>query len=61
MAVRAQYEGSNEVGVFAKLTNRYCLTSLGGSENFYRWAPPAQAARLRRCPARCITRARCCG
>eukprot|EP00729_Bicosta_minor_P000570 gene570-29816_t len=35
MAVRAQYEGSNEVGVFAKLTNTYCLVAMGGSENFY--------------------------
>ncbi|EDQ90875.1 uncharacterized protein MONBRDRAFT_20305 [Monosiga brevicollis MX1] len=35
MAVRAQFEGSNEIGVFAKLTNSYCLTALGGSENFY--------------------------
>eukprot|EP00823_Brevimastigomonas_motovehiculus_P006936 TRINITY_DN5960_c0_g1_i1.p1 TRINITY_DN5960_c0_g1~~TRINITY_DN5960_c0_g1_i1.p1 ORF type:complete len:246 (+),score=42.13 TRINITY_DN5960_c0_g1_i1:72-809(+) len=35
MAQRAQYENSNEVGVFAKLTNSYCLTATGGSENFY--------------------------
>eukprot|EP00045_Choanoeca_perplexa_P001681 m.21173 g.21173 ORF g.21173 m.21173 type:complete len:246 (-) comp11109_c0_seq3:273-1010(-) len=35
MAVRAAYEGSNEVGVFSMLTNTYCLTALGGSENFY--------------------------
>ncbi|KAJ1833801.1 Eukaryotic translation initiation factor 6 [Coemansia sp. RSA 2706] len=35
MAVRAQFENSNEVGVFSKLTNSYCLVSLGGSENFY--------------------------
>lgn len=35
MAVRAQFEGSNEVGVFAKLTNKYCLVALGASENFY--------------------------
>eukprot|EP00055_Hartaetosiga_balthica_P002302 m.3521 g.3521 ORF g.3521 m.3521 type:complete len:238 (-) comp2080_c0_seq1:135-848(-) len=35
MAVRAQYEGSNEIGVFAKLTNTYCLAALGASENFY--------------------------
>lgn len=35
MAVRAQYEGNNEIGVFAKLTNAYCLVALGGSENFY--------------------------
>ena len=27
---------SNDIGVFAKLTNSYCLTAMGGSENFYR-------------------------
>jgi len=35
MAQRAQFENSNEVGVFAKMTNSYCLTGLGGSQNFY--------------------------
>jgi translation initiation factor 6 len=35
MATRAQYENSNEVGVFSKLTNAYCLVAIGGSENFY--------------------------
>jgi translation initiation factor 6 len=35
MAVRATFENSQEVGVFAKLTNTYCLVSIGGSENFY--------------------------
>ncbi|WAR11652.1 IF6-like protein [Mya arenaria] len=35
MAVRVQFEGNNEIGVFAKLTNTYCLTAIGGSENFY--------------------------
>eukprot|EP00386_Alphamonas_edax_P014522 GDKI01044580.1.p2 GENE.GDKI01044580.1~~GDKI01044580.1.p2 ORF type:complete len:250 (-),score=93.17 GDKI01044580.1:44-793(-) len=35
MAVRASFENSNEVGVFSKLTNSYCLVALGGSENFY--------------------------
>lgn len=35
MATRAQFENSNEVGVFSKLTNSYCLAALGGSENFY--------------------------
>lgn len=35
MAVRAQYEGSNEIGVFTKLTNTYCLVAIDGSENFY--------------------------
>lgn len=32
---RCQYENSNEVGVFAKLTNAYCLVAIGGSQNFY--------------------------
>jgi translation initiation factor 6 len=35
MAVRAVFEGSCEVGVFANLTNTYCLTPLGLSENFH--------------------------
>lgn len=32
-----QFENSSEIGVFAKLTNKYCLTAIGGSENFYRY------------------------
>jgi len=32
---RCQYENSNEIGVFAKLTNAYCLVAVGGSQNFY--------------------------
>ena len=36
MAVRAQFENSNEIGVFSKLTNTYCLVAVGASENFYR-------------------------
>ncbi|CAM0134859.1 unnamed protein product [Umbelopsis sp. WA50703] len=35
MAVRAQFENSNEIGVFSLLTNSYCLVAVGGSENFY--------------------------
>jgi len=35
MAQRAQFENSNDIGVFAKLTNSYCLTALGASQNFY--------------------------
>ncbi|KAJ1944216.1 Eukaryotic translation initiation factor 6 [Linderina macrospora] len=35
MAVRAQFENNNDIGVFSKLTNSYCLVALGGSENFY--------------------------
>ena len=35
MATRIQFENSNDIGVFAKLTNAYCLVSNAGSENFY--------------------------
>ncbi|KAL9099297.1 MAG: hypothetical protein Q9163_005184 [Psora crenata] len=35
MAVRAQFENSNEVGVFSTLTNSYALVGIGSSENFY--------------------------
>lgn len=35
MAVRARYENSNEIGVYAKLTNTYCMVGVGGSQNFY--------------------------
>jgi len=35
MAIRAQFEGNNEIGAFSKLTNTYCLVAIGGSENFY--------------------------
>ncbi|CEM01699.1 unnamed protein product [Vitrella brassicaformis CCMP3155] len=35
MAVRAAFENSSEVGVYAKLTNAYALVAIGGSENFY--------------------------
>jgi translation initiation factor 6 len=35
MAVRTQFEGNNEIGVFSKLTNSYCLVAIGGSANFY--------------------------
>merc|ERR1712154_664493 len=34
-ATRAQFGNSSEVGVFAKLTNSYCLVGQGGSQNFY--------------------------
>ncbi|KCV68270.1 eukaryotic translation initiation factor 6 [Fonticula alba] len=35
MPVRAQFENSNDIGVFARLTNAYCLVGIGASENFY--------------------------
>ena len=39
----AQFENSNEIGVFANLTNAYCLVALGASENFYRQDFPRPA------------------
>jgi len=33
--IRSHFENNSEVGVFSKLTNRYCLVGIGGSENFY--------------------------
>ena len=35
MAIRLHFENSNEIGVFAKLTNSYCIVSSASSENFY--------------------------
>ncbi|KAL3079759.1 hypothetical protein niasHS_014041 [Heterodera schachtii] len=35
VALRAQFEASNDVGVFCKLTNAYCLVGIASSENFY--------------------------
>ena len=35
MATRCQFENSNEIGVFANVTNSYALCAIGGSENFY--------------------------
>ena len=35
MATRAQFENSNDVGVFSLLSNTYALVAIGGSENFY--------------------------
>ena len=34
MATRIHFESSNEIGVFAKLTNSYCLVAEGGSQGF---------------------------
>lgn len=34
MASRLKFENSCEVGVFARLTNAYCLVPAGGAENF---------------------------
>mmetsp|Transcript_80372 Transcript_80372/g.111304 ORF Transcript_80372/g.111304 Transcript_80372/m.111304 type:complete len:145 (+) Transcript_80372:33-467(+) len=35
MATRLNFENSAEVGVFAKITNKYALVASGGAENFY--------------------------
>jgi translation initiation factor 6 len=35
MSLGVHFEGSTEIGVFAKLTNSYSLVCLGGSANFY--------------------------
>ncbi|KAL0221556.1 hypothetical protein RCL1_001410 [Eukaryota sp. TZLM3-RCL] len=35
MASRLQFENSNEIGVFARLTNKYCLVGKTSSENFF--------------------------
>ncbi|CAD6582055.1 MAG: Eukaryotic translation initiation factor 6 [Cyphobasidiales sp. Tagirdzhanova-0007] len=36
MAIRIRYENSSDIGVFAKLTNSYCLASMStGSTNFF--------------------------
>ncbi len=33
--VRTHFENNNEVGVFSKLTNSYCLVGVGRSANFF--------------------------
>ena len=35
MATRVSFESQSDIGVFAKLTGKYCLVGTGGSENFY--------------------------
>jgi translation initiation factor 6 len=35
MVYRTQFENCNDIGVFAKLTNSYCITAIGTAENFY--------------------------
>ena len=36
MALRVQFENNDDIGVFSKLTNSYCLVAIGGAETFYR-------------------------
>lgn len=38
MALRVQFENNDDIGVFSKLTNRYCLVGIGGAESFYRYS-----------------------
>ena len=33
--VRTHFENNNEIGVFSKLTNAYCLIGVGRSANFF--------------------------
>lgn len=35
MAIRCAFENNCEIGVWSKLTNKYCLVGIGGQENFY--------------------------
>eukprot|EP01060_Flectonema_neradi_P039609 TRINITY_DN8794_c0_g2_i2.p1 TRINITY_DN8794_c0_g2~~TRINITY_DN8794_c0_g2_i2.p1 ORF type:complete len:249 (+),score=40.84 TRINITY_DN8794_c0_g2_i2:70-816(+) len=35
MALRTRFESHDEIGVYAKLTNSYCLVAVGASANFY--------------------------
>merc|ERR1711990_908169 len=35
MATRCAFENNCEIGVWSKLTNKYCLVGIGGQENFY--------------------------
>ena len=34
MATRVRFEHSSEIGVFVKLTNKYCLVASEGADNF---------------------------
>lgn len=43
MASRCDFEGSNDAGCFATLTNAYAITALGAAENFYRQAEAVAA------------------
>lgn len=35
MSLRVQFESNDDIGVFSKLTNSYCLVAIGGCEAFY--------------------------
>lgn len=35
MSLRVNFDGNNDIGVFAKLTNSYCIVGIGGSQNLF--------------------------
>lgn len=35
MTLRTRFESSDDIGVFSRLTNAYCLVAAGASQNFY--------------------------
>ncbi|CAI4230163.1 unnamed protein product [Auanema sp. JU1783] len=35
MALRVDYEGSHDVGVFTTLTNSYCIVGIGNTQNYF--------------------------
>ncbi|KNH04376.1 eukaryotic translation initiation factor 6 [Perkinsela sp. CCAP 1560/4] len=35
MALRIRFEASDDIGVFSRLTNAYCLVAMNASQNFY--------------------------
>jgi len=35
MALRTRFESSDDIGVFARLTNAYCIVAMGAAQNFY--------------------------
>jgi len=36
MAIRVQFENSSEIGVFARITNSYCVLAMGSSQEHFR-------------------------
>lgn len=41
MALRAQFENNDDIGVFSKLTNKYALLAIGAQNAFYRFVTRA--------------------
>lgn len=46
MALRVQFENNDDIGVFSKLTNTYCIVAIGGAETFYRFVFISRSLRL---------------